>query len=109
MYSILYLLFIIMFTQRILPIHLGSIDDIYNTGIDERVKPNTADIEEDNYNTLLNIQSYIDKKHILDILTHDDISIHTKLFTYNENKDVLLTSIPPLYNGGLHNDWNFVF
>lgn len=107
MYSLLYLLFIIMFTQRILPIHLGSINDIYNTGIDERVKPNT-DIEEDNH-TLLNMQSYIHKKRILDILTHDDISIHTKLFTCNENKDVLFTSIPPLYNGGLHNDWNFVF
>ena len=108
MYSLLYLLFIIIFTQRILPIHLGSIDDIYNTGIDERVKPNTAEIEEDD-SVLLNIQSYMHKKRILDILTLDDISIHTKLFTYNENKDVLFTSIPPLYNGGLHNDWNFVF
>ena len=108
MYSLLYLLFIIIFTQRILPIHLGSIDDIYNTGIDERVKPNTAEIEEDD-SVLLNIQSYMHKKSILDILKREDISIHTKLFTYNENKDVLFTSIPPLYNGGLHNDWNFVF
>lgn len=108
MYSLLYHLFIIMFTQRILPIHLGSIDDIYNTGIDERVKPNTAGIEEDN-SVLLNIQSYMHKKRILDILTHDDICVQSKLLTYNENKDVLFTSIPPLYNGGLHNDWNFVF
>jgi len=108
MYSLLYHLFIIMFSQRILPIHLGSIDDIYNTGIDERVKPNTAEIEEDD-SVLLNIQSYMHKKSILDILKREDISIHTKLFTYNENKDVLFTSIPPLYNGGLHDDWNFVF
>lgn len=108
MYSLLYHLFIIMFSQRILPIHLGSIDDIYNTGIDERVKPNTAEIEEDD-SVLLNIQSYMHKKSILDILKREDISIHTKLITYNENKDVLFTSIPPLYNGGLHDDWNFVF
>ena len=108
MYSLLYLLFIIMFTQHILPIHLGSIDDIYNTGIDERVKLNTAEIEEDD-SVLLNIQSYMHKKSILDILTRDDISIHTKLYIYNENKDVLFTSVPPLYNGGLYNDWNFVF
>ena len=108
MYSLLYHLFIIMFSQRILPIHLGSIDDIYNTGIDERVKPNTAEIEEDD-SVLLNIQSYMHKKSILDILKREDISIHTKLITYNENKDVLFTSIPSLYNGGLHDDWNFVF
>jgi hypothetical protein len=107
MYSLLYLLFIIIFTQRILPIQFGSIDDIYNTGIDERVKPNT-DVEEDNY-TLLNIQSYMHKKSILDILTREDISIHTKLYIYNENKAVLFTPIPPLYNACLDNDWNFVF
>lgn len=107
MYSLLYHLFIIMFTQRILPIQLGSINDIYNTGIDYRVKPNT-DVEEQ-INVLLNIQSYMHKKCILDILTHKHIPTYTKLYTYNQNKDVVFTYKPPLYNGGLHDDWNFIF
>ena len=107
MYFLLFHLLIIMFTHNILPIHLGSIDDTRKTGLDERYiyNPNL----DNNTPSILDIQSYIHKMRILDILTQQDVSIHIKLQAYDSYSELSSSSQPKLYNGNLIDDWNFDF
>ena len=107
MYLFLHHICIIMFCHRILKVHLDSVDDIYKTGLDERVIYHPIiNIQEP---TQYDIRTNIYKKRVIDLLAQQYISIDVKIRAIDNYDDLFLSPEPYIYNGGLFDDWDFDF
>ena len=82
-------------------------EDIKKTGLDERVSKLDNIIENE---LLEKIQENFYKKHLLDILENNQISIIQKMDILNQYLFYNTTSLHSnLFAGGLLNDWDFEF
>lgn len=107
MYLFLYPMCIIMFCHRILKVHLGSIEDIYKTGIDERVIYHS--IINNQEPTSIDIHTNLHKQKVLELLVNQNINIHIKLQTIDKYNDLFVSREHFLHQGKLFEDWEFDF
>lgn len=90
--------------------HFTDIDEIRNTGIDERVNKMTDIIDggEINIDLLTNINENFYKKRVLETLQADKISLIEKMNVLNRYLLYVHTEPPNnLFAGGLLDDWEF--
>lgn len=90
--------------------HISDIDEIRNTGMDERVNKMTDIIDggEINVELLANINENFYKKRVLETLQDDKISLIEKMNVLNRYLLYVHTEPPVnLFAGGLLDDWEF--
>jgi len=90
--------------------HITDIDEIRNSGMDERVNKMTDIIDGDeiNIDLLANINENFYKKRVLETLQDDKISLIEKMNVLNRYLLYVHTDQPVnIFAGGLLDDWEF--
>jgi len=90
--------------------HITDLNEIRNTGMDERVNKMTDIIDggEINIDLLTNINENFYKKRVLETLQDDKISLIEKMNVLNRYLLYVHTEPPVnLFAGGLLDDWDF--